>query len=1514
MKKRVFLRALVALALLSSIMLSSLLGVTNAEFFKKLSRKLDFEIKPDLAFQYYLVDADTPNSGYNDSEHNSAATYQAKTGVYKNGKNILQPITVGIPSSDARTIAGVTYYFGDSVVYQITIPVDEPGYYTLNFNVDFYLGNTQDPYQVDLVTGHAANNATGGAADKYVHPENDYYEDNFFSMSYQYCMGCEVLTDTDSIKFGDNTPLRLANRISANDTKQGWQTEKIYYADSATDSVYQWKTLTPSRAENVKLAFKATTQDVNNGYVVWAWDFSGIKGNHNYRLSLTDIDIEKTMEIDGSTKNRAKTDPFFMFPQTSFTNSQIYPNHTFNNGATSGTKSFVRGSNVPGKTGYSDGRGTFITEATENSLGLRAEAVHAGVTPKVPDMKSDNWYTDNPVSLQIPVKNVQFDKTYKVTFDFSIARQGNKTPDNQTDKNVVLNNKDFGNLFKNAHSEELKPTNYYDYADFTQIFRQTSSETQFRAYLYSTSDLGSIGKTNNDHKENRKQITYAHKAYNSSDHSLVKYNDVTRLNSTQSSVGFPNFPNYTTMDVNGTVNDTFCAEVQSGTYGGVVVDATKCRNWFNAVQHVEQNGQQGINWITFYNTTFAFNIDSVAHHKKDANGNLLYLDENKEETTEVTNTPVYDIDLDNLYWVWQIDSLYYMGWYNIRIDNVRFEEVVQYGSELENNGVKIGLTQIGRAQMHNYGKDLQSINPDTGVFNNYRGWNGTGQNCNPRGFDTDNYFAAGNIYAPIVDARQFAAAPGGGTGANDYKIYLNGTTVCKGGITKYVYSVDGGKTWNDMTFSGVDADASVLANAELGVESHVKGQSSNAGGRTNYVEFKGADRDHENADYRDFNLVADLTDYKNMPNLEIIIAAIPNNNQKAHCEILRIINYNSANMYISRLENITSDIMSTSASTGTSTAITIPRTKMSITSLTSGNSDYWPMHYYPVSDRGVFANSSTRSKPIRYNDLQATYSGIPVKTTLTVTGYIIVSGTIEQYAFSVDGGRTWEPITRSTKYHITEYSSANNIATGDLTPAPSVYEKLLFKWLTRNATLDETYFKDRNGLFTGNGKLSINLSKYEGQVVDVIVGAKPTGMYNNSYKTEIYLPVAKIDNVAVYGNNGTFYTRVHKVVLDGRTNVNINGDPTKTAVTAVLDHVADKSKMNGATDWGLGYSSEMGYTIFEPYNVSALNARQINNSVNSVKSGGRVTIDGYVFCKGGVKSYKFSLDGGKSWTPIHDTGTNITETMGTYGATKMMEYAKTCDSTFSETDGTKGGFCCTGLSTSSVPSGGATYGPGVNNADDRKKFYDNALEFILPSLPHGAVRNLLVVAESNYGKIIPVLSMKLSFVNNDDSSVMYGYYRNTQSGGIEAGWISGANAWTFPVAKASTHRNIMTIPVTHTGSYTLKYVARLENTDGTNSDTYLMERRVKFTALHDSGKDTLFANLSTRFSANDSRIMATSTVPGYQGTVNMPLTITADDVKRGYIVLDIDVSGLPTSGLARSSYYLRVDQFELLSN
>lgn len=48
MKKKSLLITLVALTLLSSMLLSSILGVTKAEYFKTLSKKLDFEVMPDM--------------------------------------------------------------------------------------------------------------------------------------------------------------------------------------------------------------------------------------------------------------------------------------------------------------------------------------------------------------------------------------------------------------------------------------------------------------------------------------------------------------------------------------------------------------------------------------------------------------------------------------------------------------------------------------------------------------------------------------------------------------------------------------------------------------------------------------------------------------------------------------------------------------------------------------------------------------------------------------------------------------------------------------------------------------------------------------------------------------------------------------------------------------------------------------------------------------------------------------------------------------------------------------------------------------------------------------------------------------------------------------------------------------------------------------------------------------------------------------------------------------------------
>ena len=71
-KVSIVLRTLVVLTILSAILLSTLFGVTNAEYFKIFSKNLDLEAKPDLMFQYYLYDATL------DSNKVPTSTYSGK--------------------------------------------------------------------------------------------------------------------------------------------------------------------------------------------------------------------------------------------------------------------------------------------------------------------------------------------------------------------------------------------------------------------------------------------------------------------------------------------------------------------------------------------------------------------------------------------------------------------------------------------------------------------------------------------------------------------------------------------------------------------------------------------------------------------------------------------------------------------------------------------------------------------------------------------------------------------------------------------------------------------------------------------------------------------------------------------------------------------------------------------------------------------------------------------------------------------------------------------------------------------------------------------------------------------------------------------------------------------------------------------------------------------------------------------------------------------------------------------
>jgi hypothetical protein len=107
MKKRSVLIILVAITLLSSIFLSSILGVTKAEYFKKLSKALDFEAGPDLALQYALWDA----NGTDDKAESKKREWE--DGVYKNSKSFSQDIVVGRNDAYTTGIYSGAAWIGD---------------------------------------------------------------------------------------------------------------------------------------------------------------------------------------------------------------------------------------------------------------------------------------------------------------------------------------------------------------------------------------------------------------------------------------------------------------------------------------------------------------------------------------------------------------------------------------------------------------------------------------------------------------------------------------------------------------------------------------------------------------------------------------------------------------------------------------------------------------------------------------------------------------------------------------------------------------------------------------------------------------------------------------------------------------------------------------------------------------------------------------------------------------------------------------------------------------------------------------------------------------------------------------------------------------------------------------------------------------------------------------------------------------------------------------------------------
>ena len=1378
------LMALTAILLITAVMVSSLMGSVNADYYRSMSKKLTFEATPDLAFTYYLKDG-----------NNTTGTQ----GTYKNTKTIKQQIAIN------STVSGA------AAIYEIMLPGVDAGVFTLDFTVEFI--KNSNPYE-----------------DFYV--PSTFIVSSASEKSLNSPVGCKVVS-TPKDENGKSTFTKAVTQLTTHDKKKVSFNKKPRI--SAADD-YQWKTIAPSRAENVSLTF---TCDGSHNMIL-AWDLRGLDAG-NYVLQLTNIAINV---VDSPDAN----EPYFDFPNMYYVNNALFPSSDANSSITAtngdtgltqvlnpkkGTSSGIfNGHQVPGKTRQSQARGTYVTNATYSGMTMQAEALYfaykgdmAITATEADELGFANKYNyTNLVSFGIPLRNIKLETTYKVTFDFSVARQGGDgtgTGINETVQDLT---------------QEQRAT--YQTAD--NIFRdkaegKAGDTSHFQSYLYKGAQTTYSIAGATDDTVGRGNIFMNDKALYSSQNTtqrpgslykgayLTRYDEIVKgsVSSVQQSL-------------TSSVNNSTASETGTGLDG---------YNWLNATAHTEYNGENTIHWVTFNNTTFSFNISD-------------------DYTTEE--------ELKNLQWVWAIDAFEAEQWYRIKIENIRIEEVVQYGSNITNNSLVIGGVNVG---YNNY---------DSSYL--YRGSNGTGQNLQGRGY-TDVPMAKMNTYAPVYDARA-VFDPSQSTHATNKQISVSGYMACTGGVERYVWSADNGRTWYDVNTQAMsNATEAQMEQASASAEnSTVRRTSAKLGAQANYGgnAYKCEFANFTNDDGRNgaFTLTVDLagTKYESQPNLDIIIAAVPRKNINARCELLRITNFNMFTDYVSQIDYIVSDVTTSTAHTARteymSTNLVVAKDS-TFSSASVGMSRVvgrkQNSKFDSIFDEGVYFARRNNFEFSGYDSVYTLYNGIPIKTKLRLSGRAVMTAGVAEYAYSTDGGLTWTTIARTNKH----LKMSSGLTNGSDSTCKSIHEQLMFKWLSSDVQTNSAKYlinaagtAQNNGDFDKTKALTINLSSYVGQTIDVLVAAKS--------KTGAYCPIAKIDNVAVYGDastsnpndRGMFYTRVQSLKV---------GDVVIDHTMAdIYDNTMSKANWNlynGTSVW----NDEQAITSLEAYHTNILNARMYNNKVNEVPNGSLITMTGFTVCDNGVNRYRFSLNGGQDWFDVPVEQSNYEA-----ASQSIVDLAKVVD----------GEFTLEGDSAN-----------GLYRDSGRK------VSFTLPTQPIGTETYLLVVAESNdasgnaSGKYYPVLQLKIKITG----TALNGYFRsaNPASASLGAG-STKTQSWTFTPAESETSGvntafNKMTLPVTEEGIYTLSFKHLLtvqENTTGTDTDT---TRKVNYVVLHENSTErSYFNDLSTRTLSNSS---SNKQIAGYKSVTDAfnasaktysikNINVTAEDVRRGFIVFEIDCSQL----------------------
>ena len=841
-----FIKMSVAAMLLISMTISFSSGTAVAEFVKTFSANIDFEGIPSVPWSYYLKDQNNQSG---------------KNGTYTTFKSITQAIAIGANVAPA------------ALVYEIKMPVKGTGLYTVDFTVDFTGPTTWSGYVHS--TGSGTLNEPVGC--------------KINTRSADFTRKVTTLTTATytASKFDECGTTRSYNvqPVYGPDPRGEYASHKIINANGDTvDALnygnyhdYQWKTLAPSRSENVSLTFYINSA---SNVAIWSWDLRGLGYkndnsdtivNGTYTLNLTNISIKK---ID----DPATDEPYLDFADTHYVNNALTPNSGTANpsgtpgffNVTSGPSGNIKGMAEGGKTRTNVARGTYITEATYNSMTMQAEKLVYGYrngTEMVTSTLMGNEGYSNLVSFGIPIKNVKAGKSYKITYDVGFARQGSMDVENGRSKYDYVNYADHGNIFAIKEGKEGDQDKHKVLHMESYLYRgidedNTAYNSDYKKTDYGLSQGFSIPFFTNTYFGRGNFYDPKMALYNTGaaafgdinkGQAKSRYNEMWNVKKGENVKEGENYiPEMSTAtSVNDLENISTNALFNTNSIGKY--------NWYNAIRHTETNGENVINWITFTNNTFTFTVD-----------------ENVQA--------FYENNLSQLRWIWAIDGFEEKAWYRIKFDNVRIEEVVTYGSNIANDSLGFNSTSAGYRTYE-----------DIGLF---RGANGTGQNYMARGYEGNIPFANMNVYAPIYDAKGKTVIDSN----DDQRISLSGYAVCSGGVEKYVWSADGGETWYDMESQRLsDASAAVRLLAEEHAENStigLTGKHTNTGGVRakygsyicDYATFTAVDGVNGQ-----FEITANLkgTPYAGKTGLNIIFAAVPFSNSSARLELIRITNYNS---------------------------------------------------------------------------------------------------------------------------------------------------------------------------------------------------------------------------------------------------------------------------------------------------------------------------------------------------------------------------------------------------------------------------------------------------------------------------------------------------------------------------------------------------------------------------------------------------------------------------------------------